>query len=129
MPRDNFCDLFESTDDTHGSNLSNGYCRKITNGGAIPNFSGFFEDDGLHGFVVSVSNVSCSDEDGCPSASVSVCEFRRHRISGSEPATVDCGGVSGRFVQVYLPGDYQRILPQGQPTLHMLLSPFPPPKG
>jgi hypothetical protein len=113
MSRGNFCDLFESTFHTHGGNYYHGYCSKSTNG-EVPEHWGYYNDDGAHGFVVSVSNTACSDEDGCPKVSdagVSLCEIRLHHTSDA-PATVDCHGAKGAYVQISLPGDGQRLLPQ-----------------
>jgi hypothetical protein len=69
-----------------------GLCNTLT--GGIPSHWGTFEDDGNHGFVVSVSDVPCSDEDGCPKgAQVTVCDTK-FKVE-SEPR-VDCHGATGK---------------------------------
>lgn len=112
MPRTSFCDIFESTEATHGGNWGSGFCKKDI-GGIVPEHWGYFPDDGEHGFVVSVSNTSCSNPVGCPAGDdVVVCEHRLHRTSVA-PARIDCGGTIGKYVRLTLPGDGIRLLPQG----------------
>ena len=119
QPRTLFCDLFDSTALTHGGNEHDGskWCsRKLD--GTIPEHWGPFNDDGEHGFVVSVSDLPCADNDGCPAGpSTTVCEYRKHRTSNA-PATVDCKGAVGKYVQISLPGDGKRIMPTVFVTAH-----------
>lgn len=130
MPRDIFCDLFESTARTHGANYGTGWCsRKLD--GPIPEHWGYFNDDGNHGFVVSVSNTPCTDQGGCSDATAgsssdaTVCEVRMHHTD-NKPALVDCKGAAGKYVQLSLPGDGNRLLPvQVAITVHRAAIPNP----
>eukprot|EP00039_Didymoeca_costata_P029030 m.22963 g.22963 ORF g.22963 m.22963 type:complete len:1851 (-) comp7454_c0_seq1:181-5733(-) len=118
-PLTSFCDYFEMTANTHGGNLyeGTGSCQKNV-GGEIPDGYGYFPDDGDHGFVVSISNLPCTDRDGCPLGSqTTVCEKRLHRTSSSL-AQVDCGGATGKYLHISLPGNGNRILPQVTVTVH-----------
>ena len=68
-----------------------------------------------HGFVVAVSDTPCTDEAGCPSATdastnTTLCEYRLNRLDEAV-ASIDCGGATGKFVHVSLPGAYNRLLP------------------
>ena len=128
-PHRSFCDLFESTAFTHGGNQGAGLCSKTTHG-EMPVHWGFFNEDGAHGFVVTMSNTPCSDTGGCPvvgDPGVTLCEIRHHRTS-DKPASVDCHGATGKFLQLALPGDGQRLLPNtAVVTAHR--SSFPSRKG
>ena len=114
LPRGTFCDMFESTAKTHGGNHGVGHCGKDANG-LYPVMRGEVPDDGAHGFVVAVSDTPCTDEAGCPSASdastnTTLCEYRLNRLNEAV-ASVDCGGATGKFVHVSLPGAFTRLLP------------------
>lgn len=129
QPRKLFCDLFESTALTHGGNLhdgSRGGCKRDIEGPRLPEQLGYFNDDGAHGFLVTVSDTPCTDQDGCPTATTdgsgggsttTVCEFRTYRSSES-PATVNCGGAKGKYIQISLPGEGQRLMPTLFVTAH-----------
>jgi hypothetical protein len=113
MPLSTFCDYFENTANTHGSNFfeGTGLCQKTV--GKIPEPFGYFPNDGSHGFVVSVSDTPCTDQEGCPTETdnnTTICELRLHRTSGGL-AQVDCGGAVGKYVQLSLPGTGNRLLP------------------
>eukprot|EP00040_Diaphanoeca_grandis_P019407 m.102462 g.102462 ORF g.102462 m.102462 type:complete len:1975 (-) comp27410_c1_seq4:129-6053(-) len=113
MPLTKFCDYIENTWKTHGGNQydETGSCQKNVDG-PIPEHFGYFPDDGNHGFVVSISNIPCTDEGGCPTGDdVHVCETRLHRTS-AVAAQVDCGGHAGKYIQLSLPGIHTRILPE-----------------
>eukprot|EP00040_Diaphanoeca_grandis_P026972 m.152243 g.152243 ORF g.152243 m.152243 type:complete len:1731 (-) comp30797_c0_seq1:210-5402(-) len=119
MPLTTFCDYFENTGTTHGVNIYEGVgsCQKTVNG-AIPEHFGYFPEDGDHGFVVTVSDIPCDDAQGCPvGADTTVCEMRLHRTS-SASAEVDCGGATGKYIQISLPGNGTRVLPQAVITAH-----------
>ena len=128
QPRTLFCDLFASTRQTHGGNHGPGWCMRDIVGPRIPTHFGHFNDDGAHGFVVAVSDTSCTDQDGCPVASTggvdggastntTVCEFVTHRSSDSTKR-IDCKGVKGKYIQISLPGDGQRLMPTVFVTAH-----------
>ena len=97
-----------------GSNYfeGSGLCQKTV--GELPEPFGFFPDDAQHGFVVSVSDVPCTDQGGCPAPAsnenTTLCEVRLHR-SSSGLAQVDCKGARGKYVQLSLPGSSNRLLP------------------
>ena len=114
QPQSTFCNLFDRTGKTHGGNLHTGEdagCERQMHG-PIAEHWGVFPDDGNHGFVVSVSNTPCTDAGGCPTGTgASVCEFRNYHTSTS-PAKVNCKGAKGKYVQVALPGDGNRLLPK-----------------
>ena len=112
--RGSFCDLFEATAFTHGGNMNGGNCLKDTQGTMPENWGFFNVKDGVHGFVVTLSNTPCTDQGGCPAAGdagVALCEVRFHRTS-TKPATVNCHGTTGKYLQIALPGDGQRLFPQ-----------------
>ena len=126
-PRNMFCDLFEATRKTHGGNLNHGACRRNyhgTNSGvksAVPTIAGPFSDDGNHGFKVMVSDVQCTDDAGCPSpddpsTNTTLCAFKLVSSGGVED--VDCGGATGRFVQIVLPGAGTRLFTPESVTVH-----------
>ena len=123
QPRTLFCDLFESTRSTHGGNHGTGWCARDISGPRLPEQLGHFNDDGAHGFVVSVSDTACTDQDGCPavepggSSNTTLCEFRTHRSSGGA-AKVNCNGAKGKYLQIALPGDSQRLVPTLFVTAH-----------
>ena len=119
QPLNTFCDLFESTESTHGGNYNLGWCSRMMSG-TIPEHFGHFNDDGEHGFVVSVSDTPCTDQDGCPNRAddSTLCEHRNHHTDYRSPAAVDCKGAKGKYVQISLPGDGKRILPTLFVTAH-----------
>lgn len=111
------CDLFDETYATHGGNLHiGGRCVRWRDG-RIAEHWGPTEDDGEHGFAVAVSDIPCTEKDGCPSwegvnPPATLCEVRFTKKSGaSTPELIDCRGASGKFVQIVLPGDSSRIFP------------------
>ena len=125
-PRDSFCDLFESTAFTHGGNVNLGSCMRNRHGvahdnGQVPSIRGPFADDGNHGFRVTISDVRCTDESGCPSVddsdtNTSLCAYKLEPSGDVE--SVDCQGASGKYLQIALPGDGNRLLPTAKVTVH-----------
>jgi len=74
------------TELTHGHNKHDGYRCRSTKGGIAVNY-GVHKDDGQHGFTVMLSDVPCTDKDGCPSvndkgANVTICETRLNNDNG-----------------------------------------------
>ena len=123
MPQNRPCDLFEQTGNTHGANLHNGRtdCAR-EKGGPVPTHWGWHDDDGSHGFRVTVSDVPCTDKGGCPSvddkgANVTVCEMRLHHTS-TAPAQINCKGATGKYVQISLPGAGNRLIPKLKVDVH-----------
>ena len=126
------CDLFESTEHTHR------YHDGLTCGsrkGGVPVNWGYHNDDGQHGFSVLISDVPCTDKDGCPSvddkdANVTLCDtlldnrgvLKVDQFGTSTttfgPVTIDCKGATGKYVQVVLPGDKNRLVPTLEVDVH-----------
>jgi hypothetical protein len=104
----------------------------------FPQLAGRFSDDGDHGFKVIVSDTPCTSVNGClepgADANVTICGGGTQLVvpmtkytdvgtsrsllqqQNSQP-TVDCGGATGRFVQVVLPGT-GRILALDEIRVH-----------
>ena len=104
QPADRPCDEFESTEYTHGANLHSGTRCDSKKGGVAVNW-GMHKDDGQHGFTVMLSDVPCTDKDGCPSvndkgANVTICETRLNQADSGEPQaySIDCKGATGKYV-------------------------------
>jgi hypothetical protein len=127
QPQKTFCNLFDRTGKTHGNNLHNGEdagCERQMDG-PIAQHWGNFPDDGNHGFMVSVSDAPCTDKDGCPTGTnVSLCEYRNHHTD-TLPASVNCKGAKGKYIQITLPGDGKRLLPTLYVTPHRATIPIP----
>ena len=128
--RRTFCDQFEETRATHGKNWNLGFCRKWT--ANVPEHWGAFADDGQHGFVVTVSDVPCTEEGGCPSvedtaSNTTLCEHRLSRNTSDRSddvaaATIDCHGATGTYVHIVLPGE-GRLLAKAAVNVHRATMP------
>ena len=121
MPQDRPCDLFESTSLTHGSNLHNGNICHRKKAGQLPTNYGIYNDDGSHGFIVTISDVPCTDNDGCPEvgdadANVTLCA--KVLSTTNSLIKINCHGASGKYVQILLPGDKNRLLPNIKVDIH-----------
>lgn len=75
---------------------------------------GAFTDEFSQGAVVSVSNTSCNDDNGCPATEQVVCDaistvpLRTNTNAYSVSAVnINCRGAVGRFVRVHLPGAHR----------------------
>ena len=133
-PRTDFCDTHEDAMYPHPQ-----FCTKHHN--VIPQLWSNFTDDGEHGFVVMVSDVPCTDAEGClpvDHTNVTVCGGIQlgvqyeHQVdnprgamnSHAMPPTVDCGGVTGRYLQVWLPGQ-GRLFSADEVRVHRARLPGP----
>ena len=95
----------------------------------MPTNWGHYTDDGQHGFIVTVSDTPCTDAEGCPMAgngkgkgTATLCDFRLHHTSAG-PATVDCKGAKGAYVQISLPGNGNRLFAATAVVIHEATSP------
>lgn len=139
-PRPTFCDPFEATKD-HNRMV----CARF--GNVMPQLWSNFTDDGQHGYVVMLSDVPCTDVAGClaiDSDDVTICsvegaeddasgvqldmQYNPTTGSGVEsasksgraaatPPVVDCGGATGRYLQIWLPGQ-DRLFPAEEVKVH-----------
>ena len=137
-PRSDFCDDYEAT-----KNSNRVVCGR--HGNAMPQLWSNFTDDGQHGYVVMLSNVPCTDAAGCPaidSDDVTICSVDGGASSGVQldmqynpisntgvqstaksgrgaatPPVVDCKGATGRYLQIWLPGE-GRLFPADEVRVH-----------
>ena len=131
MPQNRYCDLFEVTGFTHGANLHDGAragCSR-KKAGTVPTQWGYFNNDGAHGFDVTLSDTPCTDTDGCPGpgdagANVTRCELRLD-YQDNEPARINCKGATGKYLQISLPGDGNRLIPQIKVNVYRASHPAP----